>query len=458
MSETLSNTSSGSTVSRLPGEGALATGDISDTDNTLRTLREALGNPACDFEVILGAIAEAAHALTGGDAAALAMRREGAVVCVARSGELAPELGARLSVDSGISGECLRTGNTLRCDNTQRDYRVDPLVCVRLGLASIAAVPLKHRQQVVGILETFSTRPYAFAEEHVHALQELALLAERAYVQSSGIAVDEPPSPGKVRLSSTIPLLARKMATRFSVRTWLYITAGAVAAMVLLFSLITWHSPAPGSTAQASQVPSATASPENVSVPVAGATLTWSAKTASAASSKPSTSAGKVQQAAKIDKDNEVSPDLPSQDEPAATEPLPSIKEKPDPLPAEKVPPAIVASNDHSPIGSVLAPEPAIPRFTTPVSQGVVDGTLTRKVVPIYPKQAIPLRLSGAVVLDGTITEEGNVRDLNVVSGNLTLAQAAVEAVKQWRYKPYLLNGKAVPMKTRITVDFKAPQ
>src|SRR2546426_8347735 len=118
MSETLSNISSGSTGSRLPDEDA--------QESALRSIREALGNPACDFEVILGAIAEAAHVLTGGNAAALAMRREDAVICVARSGELAPDLGARLSVDSGISGECLRTGKTLRCDNTQRDYRVDP--------------------------------------------------------------------------------------------------------------------------------------------------------------------------------------------------------------------------------------------------------------------------------------------------------------------------------------------
>ena len=241
------------------------------------------------------------------------------------SGEIAPELGARLSVDSGISGECLRTGRTLRCDNTQRDYRVDPLVCLRLGLASIAAVPLKHGQQVIGILETFSTRPYAFAEEHMQALQECALLAERAYVRETAIALEEHPPGEKPAGSSAIPLLVRKVAARFSIRTWLYLGAGAALATVLLLSLIAWHYPARGSTEQASHVPSTTASPENVSLPMAGATLAWSAKTAAPAS-QPNPSVGSVQQAAKVEKGP--SPKLSPQLEPPSTEPIPSTEEK----------------------------------------------------------------------------------------------------------------------------------
>ena len=120
-----------------------------DADKVFQNLRDAIANPAWDSHVVLGAIAEAAHTLSEANAAALAMRCDGSVVCVGRSGDTAPELGARLSVDSGISGECLRTGKTLRCDNTQKDYRVDPVVCLRLGLASIAAVPLHHEQRII---------------------------------------------------------------------------------------------------------------------------------------------------------------------------------------------------------------------------------------------------------------------------------------------------------------------
>ena len=76
-------------------------------------------------DTILGAIAVAAHSLTDATGAAVAMPRDGTVVCVGRSGESAPELGARLNVDSGISGECLHTGVIMRCDDASRDFHVN---------------------------------------------------------------------------------------------------------------------------------------------------------------------------------------------------------------------------------------------------------------------------------------------------------------------------------------------
>ena len=104
-------------------------------------LRKMIASDTQPTETILGAIAVAAHSLTGATGAAVAMPRDGAVVCVGRSGDTAPELGARLNVDSGISGECLRTGVTMRCDDASRDFHVDAEVCRQLGLQSIAVVP-----------------------------------------------------------------------------------------------------------------------------------------------------------------------------------------------------------------------------------------------------------------------------------------------------------------------------
>src|SRR5207302_11441694 len=117
----------------------------------------------------------------------------GAVICRGRSGQIAPELGSRLSVDSGVSGECLRTGKILRCDDTQRDYRADPEVCRRLGLRSIAVVPVRRDNQTIGIVEAFSSRTYAFAEEHMDALRRLAELARTAYERELGIAAPVEP-------------------------------------------------------------------------------------------------------------------------------------------------------------------------------------------------------------------------------------------------------------------------
>ncbi|MGC1474818.1 MAG: GAF domain-containing protein, partial [Terriglobales bacterium] len=132
------------------------------------------------LDPILGTIADAALQLTGASGAALAMWKDGAMVCRARSGDTAPALGARLSANTGISGECLRTGKTQHCADTENDPLVDVEVCRSLGLRSIAVLPIHGWRGINGILEVFSTRSAAFTEPHIALLQQLAALAERA--------------------------------------------------------------------------------------------------------------------------------------------------------------------------------------------------------------------------------------------------------------------------------------
>ena len=102
-----------------------------------------------------------------------------------RSGETAPDLGERLDVDSGISGECLRTGVSLRCDDASRDFHVDAEVCRQMGLQSIAVVPLRGQHGRVGVLEAFSTESYAFTEDKMALLERLAGLAEAAWARGA---------------------------------------------------------------------------------------------------------------------------------------------------------------------------------------------------------------------------------------------------------------------------------
>jgi TonB family protein len=90
-------------------------------------------------------------------------------------------------------------------------------------------------------------------------------------------------------------------------------------------------------------------------------------------------------------------------------------------------------------------------------SQGVSGGALERKVQPIYPAQARSMRLQGTVVLQVVIDEVGEVRNLKTVSGDAVLAQAAVDAVHQWRYQPYRLNGQPIKMPVQITINFTLP-
>jgi periplasmic protein TonB len=110
-------------------------------------------------------------------------------------------------------------------------------------------------------------------------------------------------------------------------------------------------------------------------------------------------------------------------------------------------------------IGSVLSSTPvAVPKIATPqrvrVSSGVQSGLLIRKVNPSYPPLARQARIQGVVLLQAEISKDGNIINLQLISGHPMLAPAAIEAVKQWRYKPYLLNGEPVEVETQIQVNF----
>ncbi len=105
-------------------------------------------------------------------------------------------------------------------------------------------------------------------------------------------------------------------------------------------------------------------------------------------------------------------------------------------------------------ISDVVSVPVAKPRFSGDISGGVTQGALEQKVNPAYPMQARQAHVEGTVVLDAVIAKDGSVRSVKVVSGNPMLTQAAVDAVKRWRYKPSYLNGEAVEAKTQIKIKF----
>jgi protein TonB len=110
-------------------------------------------------------------------------------------------------------------------------------------------------------------------------------------------------------------------------------------------------------------------------------------------------------------------------------------------------------------MGSILNSTPTVaPKIATPqrvrVSSGVSTGMLVRKVPPTYPPLARQARIQGTVILQATISKEGAIENLQLISGHPMLAPAAIEAVKQWKYKPYLLNGEPVEVETQVQVNF----
>ena len=91
------------------------------------------------------------------------------------------------------------------------------------------------------------------------------------------------------------------------------------------------------------------------------------------------------------------------------------------------------------------------------MAEDLSRALLLQKVTPSYPEQALKARVEGAVILQAWIGKDGSIRDLKLVDGSLLLGRAAVEAVRQWRYKPYLRNGVAVEAQTYVTVNFRLP-
>jgi TonB family protein len=106
-----------------------------------------------------------------------------------------------------------------------------------------------------------------------------------------------------------------------------------------------------------------------------------------------------------------------------------------------------------------LRRSPSLLSQVEPVSlpEDLSQALLLQKVTPSYPEQALKAGLQGAVVLQAWIGKDGNIRDLKLMDGSLLLGQAAVKAVKQWRYKPYVRNGVAVEAQTYVTVNFRLP-
>jgi TonB family protein len=122
---------------------------------------------------------------------------------------------------------------------------------------------------------------------------------------------------------------------------------------------------------------------------------------------------------------------------------------------------AIASGGDGGSLPNLLgnqskAPAPVLQ--TLSISQGVSQGLAIKKTQPLYPPSALRMRIEGPVQLLATISKKGDISAVKILSGDPSLARAAVDAVKQWKYKPYMLDGSPVEIQTQITVNFKLPR
>lgn len=133
-----------------------------------------------DLDATLQLLAERAQYITGATGAAIALRSGEEIVCRASAGSSAPELGAHLQVETGLSGESIRTKQILRCNDAQTDPRVNRESCEALGIASVVVMPLVHEGEVNGVFELLSDRTFAFEERDIGALERLGEMVQTA--------------------------------------------------------------------------------------------------------------------------------------------------------------------------------------------------------------------------------------------------------------------------------------
>ena len=469
----------------------------------MAALREQLGTDGLDLDAFLDQIVKHARALTCANGAAIALRQGSAILCRARCGQTSPPLGAQLDADFGISGECLRTGKALRCEDSERDLRLDPEVCRQLGLRSIAVVPIFEWTTVAGILEVFATHPHAFDDRHLDILQQLAELVttvsrrvtqENQDIISEGILrpTDGPsqavhgaelnsyglPSASERLRNWAAPIASRQnyAAAITRLKRWTapiasrryYAAAIAIFALAGLLAILRWK---PWSTTERTAVASTKTRPQAETVPASATPMETRSRLNGAqatavgrnVASRPTVSPTPSDPASNSQAQNValVQP-MSGTDENKSiiVVPSPSRQTRDRVVPAEAEEPTapivigVTSGQDANVLGNSLSVQPNLPNM---VSQGISGGLLERKVQPIYPVEARSKRLQGPVILQAVIDEFGNVRNLRTVSGDSILARAAMDAVRQWHYQPYRLNGQAVKMPTQITVNFTLP-
>jgi len=440
-------------------------------------LREDAAAGRMDLSSILSEVTHAARYFTDSTGAALALWSQGVVICRARSGDTAPPLGTKVDTDSGISGECMRTGQAQRCQDTFTDLRVDSELCTEMGIRSLAVVPLNGTQGVIGILEVFSDRANAFSDAHLTLLKKLAQIAvsSRARAVKSNPMETAPLAELTAPATNVVVLPPAEPRDRFAFlparmrgEEGQRLRVAAAALLLLIMGIAGWlvmrtrsgqargNQSAHAATKAVPELMAAGNSSESVT---ANAGQQVSLTLAGPVKPRADLAAGEVvRKAASSIVERKAAVGASSgKAETAAVSPPPSTPEPdaPAPDPSEAI--SGMSQGAAAVPQAVANPQPVFPFVAVPVSQGVTGGKLTHRVDPVYPAEGRVQRLEGAVVLDALVGEDGRVKQVQVTSGPPTLAKAAMDAVRQWKYEPYLLNGRPVALHNQITIQFRLP-
>ena len=504
--------------SLTPQHTPVSRASLDDMKITLAALRVTMLNLSVDTEAAMQMLAEEIMQLAGAVGAAIALKNSDQIVCRASAG-LAPGVGAVLQPGQGLSGECVLTGELVRCEDTDVDARVNPQICRDLGFRSALIVPFMLDGQSIGLVELLAAEPHHFNDDDVLFLNDVAGvvleanglsvgsdLIERAISSETDVPVDvkdvvtdlmlaleeQRPESSTVSIMPEItdavireqiefiektnaaPVIAKPQLS-FAVRsipvrqvkgssTRRTITLSVAAALVLAIVGGLWMWNAHRSpTTQPGELQTATASSTAAkNGDAASSTAGNSANNASDASVTGASEASAVTRS--VDKPVARNTDATAQRRIATLSPkqgssvlLGEARSSADPTPA----PSIASLGGFPSNAPVLPPvgEPASPVFQpSKISSGLRGGTPIYQPRPNYPEMAKRNGVTGDVVLKFVVTKNGTVTNVRVVSGNPTLALAAIQSVKLWRYRPFLLNSEPTEAESQATIKFTSPR
>ena len=173
----------------------------SETLTSVESVGREAGEIGDNVDAVLQLITERALSLTGASGAALAFLTDDKMICRARAGEPAPPLGAPVDVKHGLSGECVRTGLLVSCEDMENDPRIDPEIGRALGIGSLMAAPIVSDFRVVGLLEVFSPHALGFTKAHGTLLRQLVEMVPKPHREKTP---PENAAPEKTQLETPV--------------------------------------------------------------------------------------------------------------------------------------------------------------------------------------------------------------------------------------------------------------
>ena len=469
--------------------------DVRGLTNTLAASGGGSSSNDLALDLVLNQIVEQACLATGATGAAIALLRNGEMVCRATTGRNAPDLGVRLD-NAGFSAECLRIGTLQRCDDTETDPRVDSSACRLLGVRSILVVPLWYWGEFMGIFEIFSPRPNAFGERDEQTLQALAYRIVRQAKQATGMitgfpdtnmelppppvpkpAPEPPPPPLPIRIvevegrairAPQVYALTPTKKPRENPDMWTMLLAGAAAAIAcaivgLMIWRVGWADDEPKKVAaaptkvEAAQPATSNAAPHDEILELGGFGPADKPQSHFQSTTPPPPPQKDVVVSAspKADTSQYVG-GLAIYDHDKLVYGTP-ITDPNAPRPLKKEP-ARLASTTERLAPKASAPDAAPSNRVPQISPDLAERLLNNRVEPDYPDGARRSHVQGTVTVDTVVSAEGKVLEASAISGNPQLSDAAVAAVRQWQYKPYTVKGKKSGFRTQVPVTFMLAQ